>query len=52
MRHVGGLSISIGWQSEVESVRSLILGINGEVYPDTDHWEQDQASVDKTPGFA
>lgn len=29
-------------RSEVKSIRCVILGINVEVYPDVDNWEQDQ----------
>lgn len=40
-----GVQVSIGKQSEVESVRYIILGINVETYPDMDIWEQDQVQV-------
>ena len=29
-------------QSEVESIICVILGVNVEVYPDVDNWDQDQ----------
>lgn len=29
-------------QSEVESIRYVILGINIEVFPDMDNWEQEK----------
>lgn len=40
-----GVQVSIGKQSEVESVRYIILGIDVETYPDMDIWEQDQVQV-------
>lgn len=35
--------VSIGQQSEMELIKYMILGINVEVCPDVDNWEQDQA---------
>lgn len=35
------VQVSIG-QSEVESIRYVILGINVEVYPYMDNWEQEK----------
>lgn len=34
--------VSIGQQSEVESIRCVILGIHVGIYPDVNNWEQDQ----------